>query len=58
MNVLFIIKTLDFIESQAIMLLSALAKSKGHMTFLGMFKKSISVDKFKHVVKSRKRYKL
>jgi len=34
MKILFVVKTIDFIDPQGIMLLSALAKGKGHETFL------------------------
>ncbi|MEW6040633.1 MAG: radical SAM protein [Elusimicrobiota bacterium] len=36
MNILFIVKTIDFIDPQGIMLLSAIAKKKGHNVELGI----------------------
>lgn len=36
MKILFIVKTIDFIDPQGIMQLSSIAKTKGHQTFLGI----------------------
>ena len=45
MKILFIVKTIDFIDPQGIMLLSALAKEKGHNTFLGILSREDILQK-------------
>ncbi len=49
MNILFIVKAIDFIDPQGIMQLSALAKAKGHGTFLGILDRDDIMRKIREV---------
>jgi len=49
MKVLFIVQTIDFIDPQGIMLLSAIAKTKGYETFLGILSRENIFEKIKNL---------
>ncbi|MEW5691661.1 MAG: radical SAM protein [Candidatus Hydrogenedentota bacterium] len=47
LNILFIVNHIDFIDPQGIMQLSAIAKKKGHSTYLGILTRENVLDKIK-----------
>ena len=49
MKVLFVVKTIDFIDPHGIMLLSAIAKKAGHKTFLGVITRENIYDKIDRI---------
>ena len=49
MKILFLVQTVDYIDSIGMMLISALAKVKTHTTYLGILSRDNILDKIKHI---------
>lgn len=49
MKILFVVKTIDFIDPVGLMLISAVAKARGHNTYLGILEREDIVRKIKRL---------